>query len=92
MLVIICKSNGVEYLPERNLSRTTWEATVEDIASGEWTTVEQVIHTATGNDITGLVAEEVARIWNERDEPLADWQKDFLQANGIGKRVLQAAE
>lgn len=95
MLIVITKSNGIEWIMERKLSDANdWDATVRSIAAGEWTDISMVYSTGEGFDALPSMAKQVADIWAERDEPLADWQKDFLQDNGVtGKRrALQAAE
>ena len=81
MLIVITKSNGIEWIRERKLSDSGWEETVKAIAAGEWTDIHEVRRFYTGDVVTHLIAEEVARIWHENDEPLANWQKDFLSDN-----------
>lgn len=81
MLVIITKSNGIEWIRERKLSESGWDETVKSIAAGEWTDIHEVYRLFTGERVTSLIAEEVARLWDKNDEPLDDWQKVFLNAN-----------
>jgi len=95
MLIVICTHNGKQYTPERDEDHWDWDGTVKSISEGNWPDVTQVIHAATGNDVTGLIAEECSRIWAETSvidrEPLADWQKDFLKEH-LRVRRLEAAE
>jgi|SRR6185369_3068050 len=93
VLVVITKHNGKETIRERDLCDSNWAETVRYIANGEWTDIERVHRLYTGEDVTRLIAEECSRLWDLRDEPLADWQKDFLRDNGVGKRrAVEAAE
>jgi hypothetical protein len=96
MLIVICGQTGSEYLPERRLIDTSWEATVGDIASGELENVSSVIHTGLpGRECLPLIAKEVMTIWADRGEPLTDKQKQFIEFNVSvrdANRFLQAAE
>lgn len=85
MLIVTTKSDGIEWIRERKLSDSGWDETVKAIASGEWTDIHEVRRLATGEIVTRLIAEEVARFWHENDEPLDDWQKVFLNANLVRK-------
>jgi hypothetical protein len=96
MLIVICKSkDGHEYLPQRRRIDTSWDATVSDIASGQFPDVSQVIHASMGKDVLDIIAREVMDIWADRHEPLSDWQREFVQLNvsvQAANRFLQAAE
>lgn len=83
MLIVITGHADNQWIRERRLSDSGWNETVKAVASGEWTDITSIYWASTGLDATDLIASEVAAIWAERDEPLADWQKDFLQANGV---------
>ena len=91
MLIVITGPADNQVIRERALAHSDWDNTVKAVAAGEWTYIAAVIHTATGNDITDLIAEEVARVWHDHDEKLEDWQKDFLKEH-LRVRRLQAAE
>jgi hypothetical protein len=96
MLIVICKDKtGYEWLPERRRIDTSWDATVSDIARGEFKDVSQVIHASMGKDVLDIIAREVMDIWADREEPLSDWQREFVQLNvsvQAANRFLQAAE
>lgn len=95
MLIVICGEQGSEYLPQRRLIDTSWEATVGDIASGQFEDVSSVIHAALGTDVLPLIAREVMTIWADNGEPLTDWQRKFIEYNvsvSAANRFLQAAE
>jgi hypothetical protein len=83
MLIVICGEQGSEYLPERRLLDTSWDATVADIASGQYEDVSSIIHTGMPGrgDILNIIAREVMTIWADRGEPLTDWQRKFVEYN-----------
>lgn len=83
MLIVICGERGSEYLPERRLIDTSWEATVGDIASGQFEDVSSIIHTGMPGraDVLEILAREVMTIWADRGEPLTDWQRKFIEEN-----------
>lgn len=95
MLIVICGEQGSEYLPERRLIDTSWEATVGDIASGQFENISSVIHGGLDVDVLDILAREVMEIWVERGEPLTDWRRKFIEYNvsvSAANRFLQAAE
>jgi hypothetical protein len=96
VLIVICKDKtGYEWTPERRLIDTSWDATVGDIARGEFKDVSQVIHASMGKDVLDIIAREVMDIWADREESLSDWQREFVQLNvsvQAANRFLQAAE
>jgi hypothetical protein len=95
MLIVICGEQGSEYLPERRLVDTDWDATVQHIAEGQFENVSSVIHSSLGRDVLDAIAREVMTIWQERGEPLTDWQRKFIEYNvsvSAANRFLQAAE
>lgn len=81
MLIIICGETGSEYLPERRLvDAESWDVTVSDIAAGQFEDISSVQHTGMpGRDVLPIIAREVMTIWAEREEPLTDWQRDFVE-------------
>jgi hypothetical protein len=82
MLIVICGKPGSEYLPERRLIDTSWEATVGDISSGQLENVTSVRHTGLPDrDVLPILAKEVMSIWMDRGEPLTDKQLDFIEQN-----------
>lgn len=94
MLIVATKSDGTEWVRERKFSDSSWERTVKAVAAGEWTDLSQIRRFDTGEIVTHLIAEEVARIWADRDEPLKNWQMDFLKAGGVirVRKFAEAAE
>lgn len=93
MLIIITGPTDKQFIRERAVARAGWDETVEDIASGEWTDISSIQHVAIGRDVTDIIAAEVAAIWHERGEKLAEWQEDFLKDHLTTRvRKLQAAE
>lgn len=79
MLIVICGKPGSEYLPERNLSRTGWDETVEDVAQGQFSEISSIIHADLGRDVTDIVAREVANIWADRGEGISSSEREFLE-------------
>lgn len=96
MLIVICGTKGNEYIPERKLSECDWDHTVLSIASGEWTDICEVQDTSTNSDVLPRMAREVMTIWADREEPLTDWQRQFIELNvsvsAANRFALQAAE
>lgn len=81
MLIVICGTGPDQYLPERLRCHTGWDETVLQIASGEWTDISEVQDTSTNSDVLPQMAKQVMTIWAGREEPLTDWQRDFIEQN-----------
>ncbi len=96
MLIIIAGTGPDQYIPERKLSDCDWNETVLDIARGEWKDVSSVIQTSTGADVLPSMARQVMTIWADREEPLTNWQRDFLEMHvsvqAANKFAMEAAE
>lgn len=96
MLIVICGEYESEYIAERNLCDTGWDATVQDIANGQFEDVSSVIHASMGVDVLDILAREVMTIWANRGEPLTDWQRKFIEFNvsikAANRFMMDAAE
>ncbi len=99
LYMVICSDKGEHYVAERELSEMDSGTTLKDIAAGEWTNLVSVIvfnpveHIC--SDVTREFANAVMGLWADRDEPLTDWQKDFIQQHisiQAANSFLQAAE
>ena len=83
LFLVICSDKGQLYVAERELSEMDSKTTLKDIAAGEWTNLASVIvfnpaeHICT--DVTREFATAVMDLWAKNDEPLTDWQRDFVE-------------
>lgn len=88
MFIVICKDGGFEYLPERRrIDAESWDATVQDIANGQFEKISEVICTATNRDVLTLMAGEVQNIWADNGEKLTEWQEGFVADHAPRRRA-----
>ena len=94
MFIVITGTKGNEHIEQRRvLDAESWDATVQQIAEGQWTDISQVLR---GNaDVLPLMAREVQDIWADRGDGLKDWERDFIEQNvsiQAANKFAQAAE
>ncbi len=83
LFLVVCSHKGQAYVAERDLSDMDSGTTLKQIAAGEWTNLVSVIvfnpaeHICT--DVTEEFARAVQNLWANSDEPLTDWQRDFIE-------------
>lgn len=83
---IQCQFRSGRSWVERDIARTDWQSTVEDIASGEVKDVVEVREAWTGRDVTRDAMEAVATEWANRDEPLSYEQYAAIEL-ALGTRI-----
>lgn len=88
MLIVICGTQGSEYIRERKLSDSGWNETVIDIANGQFEDVTSVIQCSTGDDVLPSLAKLVMDKWFNNDEPLSEWQESFIADHVRSRRSL----
>lgn len=81
---IICGGNGIEpWCAADEIFKMDHHATVEWIASGELTSIAQVIGfdltTGKCRDATKDIARDVMERWAVNGDPLKDWQYEFVE-------------
>lgn len=83
LYLVICSDKGAEYVAEREMSEMDSGTTLRDIAAGEWTNLSRVLVINPVEHICSDVTEEFTRsvmnLWANNDEPLTDWQRDFIE-------------
>lgn len=80
-VVIVAHLSGA-YLPEQHVAKMSGAAVVNDIASGEFEGLAQVLECTPGGscvDVTEQICGLVVEEWARRGEPLADWQYEFVE-------------
>ena len=92
-LVLVAHPGGA-YMPERNETDLDRATTVKDIATAQLEGVTQVLECnpveGTCRDVTEDIARDVMQVWADQAEPLAYWQRVFLESH-IGVQATRAA-
>lgn len=92
--LILCRArSGALYLAERDLADCDRQSTIQQIASGEFPDLVQVLEfnpvEGWSRDVTEDVAMEVSTRWADQGESLARWQRAFVEGF-CGMRVAAA--
>ena len=77
--IVIDQYDGEDYVIDRPVADCTRASIVADIASGEIRDMTRVIEVGSGRDVTEDFARAVMQTWAEADEPLTDYQRDFVE-------------
>ncbi len=91
--LVICHSNGAQYVAERDTSDFDRATTIKHIAEGQIENLVQVIELNpaehTSRDVTEDIAREVMTIWAHQGEPLTFNQYSFVEFH-VGTRAARS--
>jgi hypothetical protein len=89
-LYIVFAETPESYVFDRAEKDMTREATIKDLADGQFTfRIRKILEIGTGKDVTEDFAWAISHIWATDGEPLTDEQERFIELN-LGYTALRA--
>lgn len=89
LYLVLCGKHIDEYAPERDVKDMGREATIKDIAAGQFENLTRVLELPTGADVSEDLAKEVMTIWADAGEPLTYRQYEFVESF-VGTRAARS--